>query len=100
VADLGGEFDLRLNYRHKERAFHGCGVHWMRESNNGLSLNTPTRRCCIPTSGVMYAATSSIHDMYMSYRLTDATLDSGSGAIMQSTDAGAHWTPCTALAMP
>jgi len=32
------------------------------------------------------------YDMYMSYRLTDATLDSGSGAVMQSTDAGAHWT--------
>ena len=77
-----------------------AGVTWMRESQNGLSLNTTYQAVVHPTSGVMYAATSSIHDMYMSYRLTDATLDSGSGAIMQSTDAGAHWTTVHSFGHP
>ena len=77
-----------------------AGMHWMRESNNGLALNTTYRAVVHPTSGVMYAATSSVHDMYMSYRLTDATLDGGSGAIMQSTDAGAHWTTVHSFGHP
>jgi photosystem II stability/assembly factor-like uncharacterized protein len=77
-----------------------AGVHWMRESSNGLSLNTTYQAVVHPTSGVMYAATSSVHDMYMSYRLTDATLDGGSGAIMQSTDGGAHWTTVHSFGHP
>lgn len=77
-----------------------AGVHWMRESQNGLSLNTTYQAVVHPTSGVMYAATSSIHDMYMSYRLTDATLDGGSGTIMQSTDGGAHWTTVHSFGHP
>jgi photosystem II stability/assembly factor-like uncharacterized protein len=77
-----------------------AGVHWMRESANGLSLNTTYQVVLPPASSTMYAATSSIHDMYMSYRLTDSTLDSGSGAVMQSTDAGAHWTTAHSLGHP
>ena len=77
-----------------------AGVHWMRESTNGLSSNTTYQTVVHPTSGALYAATSSIHDMYMSYRLTDATLDSGSGAVMQSTDSGAHWTTVHSFGHP
>ena len=77
-----------------------AGATWMRESQNGLSLNTTYQAVVHPTSGVIYAATSSIHDMYMSYRLTDATLDSGSGAVMQSTDAGAQWTTVHSFGHP
>ena len=77
-----------------------AGVHWMRESTNGLNSNTTYQTVGHPTSGALYAATSSIHDMYMSYRLTDATLDSGSGAVMQSTDAGAHWTTVHSFGHP
>ena len=40
----------------------------------------------------LYAATSSIHDMYKSYRLQDASLDGGTGQIIFSTDKGATWT--------
>jgi hypothetical protein len=76
------------------------GIHWMRESNDGLSLNTTYQAVVHPTSGVMYAATSSVHDMYMSYRLTDTYLDGGSGAIMQSTDAAAHWTTVHSFGHP
>jgi photosystem II stability/assembly factor-like uncharacterized protein len=77
-----------------------AGIHWMRESANGLSLNTTYQTVLPPASSTLYAATSSIHDMYMSYRLTDSTLDSGSGAVMQSTDAGAHWTTVHSFGHP
>ena len=40
----------------------------------------------------LYAATSSIHDMYKSYRLQDATLDAGTGKVISSTDNGTTWT--------
>ena len=77
-----------------------AGIHWMRESSDGLSLNTTYQAVVHPTSGVMYAATSAVHDMYMSYRLTDTYLDAGSGAIMQSTDAAAHWTTVHSFGHP
>ena len=40
----------------------------------------------------LYAATSSVHDMYKSYRLQDATLDAGTGKVISSTDNGTTWT--------
>ena len=67
------------------------GLHWMRESDNGLTLNT-TYQTLLAPSGTLYAATSPVHDMYMSYRLQDTDLDKSSGAVMQSADKGAHWT--------
>jgi hypothetical protein len=67
------------------------GLHWMRESENGLTLNT-TYQTLLAPSGTLYAATSPVHDMYMSYRLQDTYLDKTSGAVMQSTDKGGHWT--------
>jgi photosystem II stability/assembly factor-like uncharacterized protein len=45
-----------------------------------------------PTNGVVYAATSSIHDMYQSTRLTDNNIDGGTGAVMFSTDTGKTFT--------
>src|SRR5262249_808503 len=41
--------------------------------------------------GVVYAATSSVHDMYQSTHLTDASIDSGTGAVLFSTDGGTTW---------
>ncbi|HSY77505.1 MAG TPA: T9SS type A sorting domain-containing protein, partial [Bacteroidia bacterium] len=41
-----------------------------------------------PATGVIYAGTSSVHDMYQSTYLTDAKIDGGTGAIMFSTDTG------------
>ena len=41
-----------------------------------------------PSNNVIYAATSSIHDMYESTHLTDAHDDNGSGEIAYSTDGG------------
>jgi hypothetical protein len=44
-----------------------------------------------PATGVLYAATSSIHDMYESTHLTDATIDSGTGEIFYSLNQGVTW---------
>jgi photosystem II stability/assembly factor-like uncharacterized protein len=45
----------------------------------------------ISPAGPIYAATSSIHDMYESTHLTDSSIDSGSGQVMASTDGGQTW---------
>lgn len=44
-------------------------------------------------SSTLYAATSSVHDIYQSTHLQDATLDAGSaaGKVIYSTDDGASW---------
>lgn len=75
------------------------GIHWVRDSQNGLTLNT-TYQALLAPSGVLYAPTSPVHDLYMSYRLKDADLDKASGAVMQSTDKGAHWTRVHDFAHP
>lgn len=67
------------------------GVAWARESQNGLRDNT-TYQTVLHPSGTLYAATSDVHDLYMSYRLADTQLDRGKGSIMQSSDKGATWT--------
>jgi photosystem II stability/assembly factor-like uncharacterized protein len=43
-------------------------------------------------SNTLYAATSSVHDMYKSYRLQDKYIDNGSGSIIFSNDKGATWS--------
>ncbi len=44
-----------------------------------------------PQSGIMYAATSSVHDMYESMYLTDAKIDGGRGKVLYSADKGKTW---------
>lgn len=46
----------------------------------------------IGTTGTMYMATSSIHDMYESTHLTDASIDSGTGDVLTSSDKGKTWS--------
>jgi photosystem II stability/assembly factor-like uncharacterized protein len=41
--------------------------------------------------GTLYAATSSVHDLYQSTHLTDSSIDGGSGSVIFSTDKGATW---------
>jgi hypothetical protein len=68
-----------------------AGVSW---SFNFTGDNANTMyRCVSANSGVVYAATSGIHDMYQSTRLADAQLDANdaSGAIISSADKGATW---------
>jgi len=45
-----------------------------------------------PSNDYLYAATSSVHDMYQSTRLKDNILDPGTGAILMTNDQGSNWT--------
>jgi Viral BACON domain/Putative binding domain, N-terminal len=58
---------------------------------SGQPYNSTYQSLKHPVSGALYAATSSVHDMYQSTRLQDSILDSGTGAIKYSTDGGANW---------
>lgn len=42
-------------------------------------------------SGILYAATSTVHDIYQSTYLNDARIDNGGGKVLYSTDLGANW---------
>lgn len=44
------------------------------------------------SNGTLYAATSNIHDMYQSTRLTDAILDAGKGSVYFSTNSGTSFS--------
>ncbi|MGA9772962.1 MAG: BACON domain-containing carbohydrate-binding protein [Blastocatellia bacterium] len=57
----------------------------------GQTYNSTYQSVKHPSTGAIYAGTSSVHDMYQSTRLQDSTLDSGNGAIKYSTDGGATW---------
>jgi hypothetical protein len=43
------------------------------------------------SSGTLYAATSSVHDLYESTYLQDSRIDGGTGQVLYSTDMGATW---------
>ncbi|MFI5135345.1 MAG: WD40/YVTN/BNR-like repeat-containing protein, partial [Chitinophagales bacterium] len=59
---------------------------------SGNDQNTTYRIVRNPSNGYLYAALSTIHDMYESTHLQDATLDaSASGKIIYSTDNGQTW---------
>lgn len=73
------------------------GVSWSRDSANGLTLNTTYHVVQHPRTGALYAATSSVHDIYQSPFLRDSRLDGPPGrptrgGIMVSTDDGVTWS--------
>ena len=55
-----------------------------------------------PVSGFLYAATSTVHDIYQSYKLKDSELEySGAeGKVIFSTDGGANWQDLHDFQMP
>ena len=57
----------------------------------GHSLNSMYRCVKHPVTGILYAGTSSIHDMYQSTHLTDASIDGGSGLVLFSANQGVTW---------
>lgn len=67
------------------------GISWS-QNYSGHTLNS--MYCVIkhPTSGTLYAGTSSVHDMYQSTYLTDARIDNGQGQVLFSTDKGRTWS--------
>jgi len=58
---------------------------------SGQNYNSTYQSLKHPATGTLYVGTSSVHDMYQSTRLTDSTLDGGTGELLYSTDKGAAW---------
>ncbi|HEY2512608.1 MAG TPA: hypothetical protein VGI39_17190 [Polyangiaceae bacterium] len=73
-----------------ERSDDG-GRTWVRAGDNGLALNTTYHAVRSAASGLVYAGTSSRHDIYQSSTLTDDPIDQATGAIMVSADGGRHF---------
>lgn len=57
----------------------------------GHTLNASYQVVVHPSTGVMYMATSSVHDLYQSTYLTDARIDGGTGGVLFSADKGKTW---------
>ncbi|MDB6018855.1 MAG: BNR/Asp-box repeat protein [Pedosphaera sp.] len=57
----------------------------------GHNLNSMYRCVKHPVSRVLYAGTSSVHDMYQSTHLTDASIGNGSGLVLFSSNQGVTW---------
>lgn len=66
------------------------GITWS-FNYTGHTLNTMYHALKHPTTGIVYAATSSIHDLYESTYLTDARIDNGTGQVLFSTNKGKTW---------
>ncbi|HJQ25145.1 MAG TPA: BACON domain-containing carbohydrate-binding protein [Blastocatellia bacterium] len=58
---------------------------------SGQNYNSTYQSLKHPTTGTLYVATSSVHDMYQSTRLQDSILDAGTGEVLYSIDKGATW---------
>lgn len=65
------------------------GITW--KMAGATSLNSTYYFLEHPTNEKLYAATSSIHDMYQTTRLTDAIIDPGDGDIVFSANNGQSW---------
>jgi hypothetical protein len=52
------------------------------------------------TSGTLFAATSSVHDLYQSTYLQDSRIDGGAGRVLASGDNGSNWTTLRNFAKP
>lgn len=67
------------------------GETWASGSTLGLPHNSTYCLAESPTTGTVYAATSSVHDIYQSTHLQDARLASGEGHVVSSDDGGLSW---------
>lgn len=57
----------------------------------GHTDNSMYRSVVHPVTGVVYAGTSSVHDIYQSTRLADDTLNPGTGKVLFSINQGSEW---------
>ena len=57
----------------------------------GHTANSLYKSIVHPVTGVVYAATASVHDMYQSTHLTDASINGGTGSVLFSTNGGTTW---------
>ncbi len=82
---LGGYTDIRSTRSTDGGATWGFGF-------TGLTQNTTYMTARQASTGRIFAATSSIHDLYQSTYLTDARIDGGTGRVSYSDDNGASWS--------
>jgi photosystem II stability/assembly factor-like uncharacterized protein len=66
------------------------GKHWTFRYT-GHTENTAYHCLKHPTTGHLFLATSTIHDLYESTYLTDSRIDGGDGHVLFSTDQGQTW---------
>jgi photosystem II stability/assembly factor-like uncharacterized protein len=61
-----------------------------------------TMYCCVKNTntGILYAGTSSVHDMYQSTHLTDASIANNTGEVLFSTNMGVTWATMHNFAYP
>nr|WP_294858559.1 T9SS type A sorting domain-containing protein [uncultured Fluviicola sp.] len=74
------------------------GQKWSK-NYSGITYNTVYQIIEAP-NGTLYAAVSSVHDMYQSTYLQDNRIDNGSGAILYSTNNGQDWNILHDFNMP
>lgn len=74
------------------------GQKWSK-NYSGINYNTVYQVIEAP-NGTLYAAVSSVHDMYQSTYLQDIRIDNGSGAILYSTNDGQDWNMLHDFDMP
>ena len=74
------------------------GQKWSK-NYSGIDYNTVYQVVEAP-NGTLYAAVSSVHDMYQSTYLQDIRIDNGSGAILYSTNGGEDWNLLHDFDMP
>jgi hypothetical protein len=67
---------------------------------SGDSYNT--MYCCTrsPATGILYAGTSTVHDMYQSTHLTDSSIGNNGGAVLFSANMGVTWQTMDNFACP
>jgi len=66
----------------------------------GHSRNSSYQVLVHPKTGILYMATSSVHDLYQSTYLTDEKIDRGKGEILFSKDKGRTWRRLGSLGDP
>lgn len=67
------------------------GVSWVSGYSLGLPEDNTYHIVEHPTTRTLYAALSSVHDLYQSAYLTDNRIDPGAGMVAYSTDGGESW---------
>jgi hypothetical protein len=76
-----------------------AGSSWMAPMS--LAFNSTYQTLKHPTNGLVYAAVSSVHDMYAWDRYCqDSAIDGGTGGVMYSADQGTTWATFKNLGKP
>ncbi|MCX6928193.1 MAG: hypothetical protein NT154_34035, partial [Verrucomicrobia bacterium] len=76
-----------------------AGGSWMAPMS--LAYNSTYQTLKHPTNGLVYAAMSSVHDMYAWDKYCqDSAIDGGTGEVMYSADKGATWATLKKLGRP